>query len=157
MQGSPRIVAVLNDLLASELAAVNTYFVNAKLLDSWGYPPLAAKAYDESMGEMRHAERLIERIIFFDSVPNLSKMGKVQAGKTVTEQLQQELEIEKRTREALVGAIGICREEDDDGTRLVLEPMLAEGEAAIDWLETQLALIASLGEAVYLGQQIRPG
>jgi bacterioferritin len=155
VQGSPRILKLLGDLLAAELAAVNTYFVDGKLRADWGYPELAKKAYDESMGEMRHAERLIERIIYFDDVPNLQRLGRVKAGATVTEQFENELEIERGTVTALVEGIQLCREDGDDGTRLLLEPMLADGESAIDWLETQLGLVARHGEATYLAEYIR--
>ncbi|MCJ7671211.1 MAG: bacterioferritin [Acidimicrobiia bacterium] len=154
MQGSPKIVERLGDLLAAELAAVNTYFLHAKLLENWGYPPLAKHSYDESMGEMRHAEQLVDRIIYLDAQPNLQRMSRVRTGATVTEQLEQQLEVEMSTREALIEAIGLCNAEHDDGTRLLLEPMLSEGEGSIDWLETQLGLIASLGEPAYLAQQI---
>lgn len=155
MQGSPRILKLLGDLLAAELAAVNTYFVDGKLRADWGYPELAKKAYDESMGEMRHAERLIERLIYFDEVPNLQRLGRVKAGATVTEQFENELEIERGTVTALVEGIQLCREDGDDGTRLLLEPMLADGESAIDWLETQLGLVARHGEPTYLAEYIR--
>jgi bacterioferritin len=155
VQGSPRIVKMLGDLLASELAAINTYFVDAKLRANWGFPELAKKAYDESMGEMRHAERLVERLVYFDEVPNLQRLGRVKAGATVTEQFENQLEIERATVTAIVDGIGLCREDGDDGTRLILEPMLAEGESGIDWLETQLGLISRLGEAVYVAQYIR--
>jgi bacterioferritin len=155
VQGSPRVVKMLSDLLASELAAINTYFVDAKLRDDWGYPELAKKAYDESMGEMRHAERLVERLVYFDEVPNLQRLGRVKAGATVTEQFENQLELERTTVTSLVEGINLCREDGDDGTRLLLEPMLADGESAIDWLETQLSLISRLGEDVYVAQYIR--
>lgn len=155
MDGSPKIISLLGDLLAAELAAINSYFVNARLLENWGFPPLAKRAYDESMGEMRHAQNLIDRIIYLDAMPNLQKMARVRAGATVKEQFEQGLDLEKSTRTALVTGIELCNAEGDDGTRLLLEPMLAEGEATIDWFETQLGLIASLGEPAYLAQQIR--
>ena len=132
MDGSPQVIA---------------------LLENWGFPPLAKKAYDESMGEMRHAQNLIDRIIYLDAMPNLQKMGRVRAGSTVKEQFEQGLDLEKST--ALVAGIELCTAEGDDGTRLLLEPMPAEGEATIDWFETQLGLIESLGQPAYLAQQIR--
>jgi bacterioferritin len=154
MQGSPKIVERLGDLLASELAAVNTYFLHAKVQENWGYPPLAKHSYDESIGEMRHAEQLIDRILYLDGQPNLQRMSRVRTGATVTEQLEQQLEVEMATRDALIDAIALCTSEHDDGTRLLLEPMLSEGESSIDWLETHLGLIASLGEPAYLAQQL---
>ncbi len=155
MQGNSDVIEMLNDLLASELAAINTYFLHAKVLENDGYPPLAKHAYDESIGEMRHAEHLMERILYFETVPNMQRMGRVRVGATVTEQFEQQLELERMNRDAIAAAITLCRAVEDDGTRLVLEPMLAEGEGSIDWLETQLRLINSLGEAAYLAQQIR--
>ena len=155
MQGSPRVMKLLGDLLAAELAAVNTYFIDAKLRSNWGFPELAKKAYDESMGEMRHAERLIERIVYFDEVPNMQRLNRVKAGATVTEQFENQLDIETTTVTSIVDGIKLCTEDGDDGTRLLLEPMLTDGEEAIDWLETQLALVARLGEPAYLAEYIR--
>jgi bacterioferritin len=155
VRGSPRVLKLLGDLLAAELAAINTYFVDAKLRSDWGYPELAKKAYDESMGEMRHAERLIERIVYFDEVPNMQRLNRIKAGASVTEQFEIEVEIERATVTALVEGIQLCREDGDDGTRLLFEPMLVDGESAIDWLETQLGLISRLGEPVYLAEYIR--
>jgi bacterioferritin len=146
---------MLGDLLAAELSAINTYFIDAKLRANWGFPELAKKAYDESMGEMRHAEHLIERIVYFEDVPNMQRLNRVKAGATVTEQFENELDIERTTVTNLVEGIQLCREDGDDGTRLILEPMLSDGEAAIDWLETQLGLIARLGEPAYLAEHIR--
>jgi bacterioferritin len=155
MKGNSRILEVLADLLASELSAASTYFVHAKMRDNWGYPQLAKRAYDDSIDEMRHAEKLIERIIYFDGTPNLQRLNRIRVGSGVTQQLQNELMLEKATVEALVAAIALCREVGDDGSRLLFEPMLADGEESIDWLETQLDLVEKLGESTYLAQHIR--
>jgi bacterioferritin len=155
VEGNSDVIEMLNDLLASELAAINTYFLHAKILENDGYPPLAKHAYDESIAEMRHAERLTERILYFETVPNLQRLGRVRIGATVTEQYEQQLDLERSNRDAIAHAITLCRGVADDGTRLVLEPMLTDGEGSIDWLETQLGLINALGEAAYLAQHIR--
>lgn len=154
MQGDARIIETLGELLANELAAINTYFVDAKLRDNWGFPELAKHAYDESIAEMKHAETLIERIIYFDSVPNVQKLGRIKVGESVGEQYEVELELERATLGNLVTAIELSREVGDDGTRLAFEPMVEAGEDAIDWLETQLGLIEQLGESVYLSQHL---
>jgi bacterioferritin len=155
MQGNPEVMKALADLLASELSAASTYFVHAKMRDNWGYPGLAKRAYDDSIDEMRHAEKLIERIIYFDGTPNLQKLNRIRVGKGVTDQFENELGLEKGTVETLVAAIALCREVGDDGTRLIFEPMLTDGEESIDWIETQLDLIEKLGEPTYLAQHIR--
>ena len=155
MQGNPKVLEKLADLLAAELSAASTYFVHAKMRDNWGYPYLAKRAYDDSIDEMRHAEKLIERIIYFEGAPNLQRLNRIRVGTGVTDQLGNELALEKATVEALVSAIALCREVGDDGSRLIFEPMLADGEESIDWLETQLDLIEKLGEQNYLAQHIR--
>jgi len=155
MQGNPRIMETLADLLAAELSASSTYFVHAKMRDNWGYPDLAKRAYDDSIEEMRHAEKLIERIIYFEKTPNLQRLNRIRVGEGVTDQFDNELALEKGTVDGLVAAIALCREVGDDGSRLIFEPMLADGEESIDWLETQLDLIGKLGESTYLAQHIR--
>ena len=155
MQGNPNIMESLADLLAAELSAASTYFVHAKMRDNWGYPDLAKRAYDDSIEEMRHAEKLIERIIYFEKTPNLQRLNRIRVGEGVTDQFQNELGLEKATVDALVAAITLCREVGDDGSRLIFEPMLTDGEESIDWLETQLDLIEKLGESNYLAQHIR--
>ena len=155
MQGNPKIMESLGDLLATELSAASTYFVHAKMRDNWGYPDLAKRAYDDSIEEMRHAEKLIERIIYFEKTPNLQRLNRIRVGEGVTDQFRNELGLEKATVDALVAAITLCREVGDDGSRLIFEPMLTDGEESIDWLETQLDLVEKLGESNYLAQHIR--
>lgn len=154
MQADPQIMKALEEVLAAEIAALNTYFVDAKLLANWGYPRIAKKIYDESISEMKHAESLCDRIIYFDGVPNLAKMGRIKIGKSVGEQLQIALELEIGQVERLNKAIALTRKTGDDGTRLVFEPMVAAGEETIDWLETQLAALGAVGEQNWLAQQL---
>ena len=154
MQANPKVLKVLEDVLQAELAAINTYFIHAKLLSNWGYTKLGTKAYEESMDEMRHTEQLVDRIVYFDAIPNLNKIGRVKVGKTVRGQFELALDLETAQVARINGAIAICREVGDDGTRLVLEPMVTAGEASIDWLETQLAALDALGDSAYLAQQL---
>lgn len=154
MQANPKVMKALEDVLQAELAAINTYFIHAKVLANWGYTKLATKAYEESMDEMRHTEQLVDRIVYFDEIPNLNKIGRVKVGKTVREQFGLALDLETQQVERINGAIVVCNGANDDGTRLVLEPMVTAGEGSIDWLETQIAAIEALGESAYLAQQL---
>lgn len=154
MQANPKVMKALEDILQAEIAAINTYFIHAKLLANWGYTKLGAKAYEESMDEMRHTEQLVDRIVYFDAIPNLNKIGRVKVGKTVREQFGFALELETGQVERINAAIVTCNTASDDGTRLVLEPMVTAGEASIDWLETQIAAIEALGDSAYLAQQL---
>jgi bacterioferritin len=154
MQPNPKVMKALEDVLQAELAAINTYFIHAKLMANWGYEKLASKTYQESMDEMKHAEQLVDRIVYFDGIPNLNKIGRVKVGKDVPEQFELALGLEVGQLERINAAIDICDDADDDGTRLLLEPMVTAGESSIDWLETQLAALKALGEANYLAQQL---
>jgi bacterioferritin len=154
MQANPKVMKALEDILQAEIAAINTYFIHAKLLSNWGYTKLGTKAYEESMDEMRHTEQLVDRIVYFDEIPNLNKIGRVKVGKTVREQFGLQLDLETSQVERINGAIVICNTANDDGTRLVLEPMVTAGEGSIDWLETQIAALEALGESAYLAQQL---
>jgi bacterioferritin len=136
------------------MAAINSYFIHAKLCGNWGYEKLSTKAYEESMDEMRHTEQLVDRIVYFDAIPNLNKIGRIKVGKTVRDQFELALDLEVAQVGRINSAIGVCTEAGDDGTRLVLEPMVTAGEASIDWLETQLAALDALGDSTYLAQQL---
>lgn len=154
MQGHPNVLKALDDLLAAELAAINTYFVHARLQDNWGYKEIAQHTYAESIDEMKHAQVLIDRIIYLDAIPNLNKMGRVRAGEDVPGQFAIALELEVGQRDRLTAAIATCRDVNDEGTRVLLDPMVADGETTIDWLETQIGLIEALGAPAYLAQQL---
>ena len=154
MQSSPEIIDLLNDVLTAELTAVNQYFIHAKMLDNWGYKHLAAHGREESFGEMKHAEQLIERILYLEGVPNMQRLATVRVGETVTEQLTLELETEKDAITRLAAGIEQCRR-TDEGSRLLLESILSAEEEHADWLETQLELIRQLGEGLYLNTQVR--
>jgi bacterioferritin len=155
MKGHDQVVAALNDVLTAELTAINQYFIHARMCENWGYQRLWKKVREESIGEMRDADRLIERILYLEGVPNLQKLGKVNVGQTVSEQLKLDLEAEKSSIKRLNDAIELCRSLGDHGSRDLLEEILTGEEEHASWLEAQLALIAQVGDANYLAQQIK--
>jgi bacterioferritin len=153
MQSTPVIIELLNDVLTAELTAINQYFIHYKMQENWGYKRLAEKGKQESFGEMKHAEDLIERILYLDGVPNMQRLGPVKVGETVPEQLKAELDTEKEAIARLAAGIEQCRR-TDEGTRLLLEQILDDEEDHADWLETQLSIIADIGDGLYLNAQI---
>ena len=155
MKGHDQVVAALNDILTSELTAINQYFIHARMCENWGYQRLWKKLREESIGEMRDADQLIARILYLEGVPNLQKLGKVNVGQTVVEQLKLDLEVEKSAIKRLNDAIELCRGLGDHGSRDLLEAILTGEERHANWLEAQLALVAQVGEANYLAQQIK--
>ncbi|MGH9185398.1 MAG: bacterioferritin [Acidimicrobiales bacterium] len=155
MQGSEAVVDLLNEVLTAELTAVNQYFVHAKMCENWGYHRLAHHARDESIGEMKDADHLIERILYLEGTPNLQRLGTVSVGETVPEQLRLDLAVELEAVAMLNAGIAKAVELADNGTRDLLEDMLENEEEHVDWLEAQLELISQVGEAHYLAQQIR--
>ncbi|HXU89406.1 MAG TPA: bacterioferritin [Methylomirabilota bacterium] len=155
MKGHDDVIAALNDILTSELTAINQYFIHARMCENWGYQRLWKKLRGESLGEMRDADQLIARILYLEGVPNLQKLGKVNVGQTVAEQLRLDLEVEKSAIRRLNEAIELCRGLGDHGSRDLLEEILTGEEQHANWLEAQLALIAQVGEANYLAQQIK--
>ncbi len=154
MQGNPEIVELLNEVLTAELTAINQYFVHAKMCSNWGYERLAEKIRDESIDEMRHAETLVERILYFDGVPNLQRLFPLAVGETVREQMENDLQVEREAITRLNRGIEACVAAGDNGTRALLEEMLTSEEGHADWLETQLHLIGQLGETAYLAEQL---
>ena len=155
MRGNDQVITSLNDVLTAELTAVNQYFVHARMCENWGYERLWKKVRAESIGEMKHADILIQRILYLEGVPNLQRLGKVNVGQTVPEQLRLDLEVEKAAVKALNTAIELSRSVGDNGSREMLEKILLAEEDHANWLEAQLTLIAQTGEANYLAQQIR--
>jgi bacterioferritin len=155
MQGRPDIIELLNDVLTAELTAVNQYFGHAKMQSNWGYKHLAEHTKDESIDEMRHADEIIERILYLDGMPNLQRLGSVRLGETVPEQFRLDLELERAALERFNNGIAQAVAAGDNGTRDMLEKMLVSEEDHVDWLETQLNLVENLGEQLYLSQQLR--
>jgi bacterioferritin len=155
MKGDPRVIDVLNDVLTGELTAVNQYFLHSKMCLNWGYQYLGKKIYDESIGEMKHADKLIERILFLEGLPNLQKLNKLAVGQGVIEILKNDLANELQTVPRLNKGIQLCRDLGDNGTESLLTSILVESEEHVDWLEAQLTLVAQVGDAHYLSQQIK--
>ncbi len=154
MQGDATIIELLNEVLTAELTAINQYFVDSKMYANWGYERLAKRFYDESVDEMKDAEHLIERVLYLVGVPNLQRLGQVRVGETVEEKLRLALDLEREAIDRLNRGIQQCVDAADNGSRELLDDVLEGEEEHADWLETQLGLIAQVGEAQYLAQQI---
>jgi bacterioferritin len=150
MQGDRAIIGRLNEVLTNELTATNQYFLHARMLQNWGYERLGKIVYDESMGEMRHADALIKRILFLEGLPNLQDLHKLSIGESVGEVLTADLALETGSRVTLVAGIGECEAAKDYVSREILERILEDTEEHIDFLETQLGLLKALGEPNYL-------
>jgi bacterioferritin len=155
MKGQPSIIALLNEVLTGELTAVNQYFLHAKMCQNWRYERLYERVRKESIDEMKHADELIERILFLEGLPNVQRLGKINVGQTVPEQLKLDLAVEREALARLVDGIKLCREQGDIGSEELLTHILVSEEEHVDWLEGQLSQIEQLGEAHYLAQQIR--
>jgi bacterioferritin len=156
MQGDKEIIALLNEQLTSELTAINQYFLHAKMQENWGYTKLAQYTRSESFDEMRHAERLTDRILFLEALPNYQKLNTLHIGQTVKEQLQADLDLEMGVVRRLRPAIALMRERGDITSANLFEEILADEEHHIDYLETELGLIESLGEQLYLQRYAEP-
>jgi len=150
MQGDRAIIQRLNQVLTNELTSVNQYFLHARMLDNWGFKRLGKIVYDESIGEMKHADKLIKRILFLDGLPNLQDLRKLTVGESVLEALTADLALEVGGRATLVEGVAQCETAADYVSREVLVDILTDTEEHIDFLETQLALAAALGEQNYL-------
>jgi bacterioferritin len=154
MKGKPEIIDALNDILTGELTAVNQYFLHARMCENWGYKRIGAKIRAESIDEMKHADRLIGRVLYLEGLPNLQRLGKLTIGQTVPEQLKLDLEVERVAITKLNQYIELARSLGDNGTRELFEKILLAEEEHVDWLEAQLSLIAQVGETQYLAQQM---
>jgi bacterioferritin len=155
MKGHATIIDLLNQVLTGELTAVNQYFIHAKMCGNWGYMRLATHIKKESIDEMKHADALIEKILYLEGVPNLQRLGKVNVGETVAEQLTLDLALEREALARLNDGIKICRDHNDHGSEELLRNILVSEETHTDWLEAQLTQIEQIGLANYLAQQIR--
>jgi bacterioferritin len=155
MKGNHDVIELLNEVLTAELTAINQYFVDAKMIDNWGYERLGKRFQDDSIDEMRDADKLIERILFLEGIPNLQRLGTVGIGENVAEKLELALGLERDAIDRLNRGVGLCVERGDNGSRELLEEILQGEEEHADWLETQLELIRQIGEAHYLAQQVR--
>jgi bacterioferritin len=155
MKGSRKVVDVLNEVLSAELVGINQYFLHAKMCKNWGFLRIAEVDHKESIDEMKHADQLVERILFLEGLPNLQKLGRVRVGQTVPEQLALDRDLEVEAVARLNRAIALCVAESDNTSRDLLEDMLASEEEHLDWLETQLGLLKQLGDKTYLAEQLR--
>jgi bacterioferritin len=148
------ILRALNEVLTGELTAINQYFLHAKMLQDWGLVRLAKQVRMESIDEMKHAEQLIDRILFLKGVPNLQRLGRLRIGQTVREQFTSDLAMEDEAIPRLNHGIALCHEAGDHGTRVLLDSILVAEEEHKNWLETQLGLMDRVGEQAYLAEQI---
>jgi len=154
MKGDAKIIEALNDVLTAELTAINQYFIHARMCANWGYKRLAEKKREDSIEEMKDAQTIIDRILYFDGTPNMQRLNPVQVGEDAVEQHKLDLALETAAIERLNKAIALCRDKGDNGTRDILEHVLRGEEEAADWLEGQLHIIDEIGKEAYLAEQI---
>ena len=154
MQGNLQVIDALNRALTIELTAINQYFVQAKMCKNWGFEKLGQKHYVESIGEMKHAEKLIDRIIFLEGVPEIARYDVIRVGTNVKEQLEFDLALETSGVNAYNEAITLAAQLKDNGSRELMNEILVDSEEHVDWLESQLHLIATVGLERYLAEQI---
>ena len=154
MQGDAEIIEVLNEVLTAELTAVNQYFLHGKLCGNWGYDRLAEHSRNESIDEMKHAERITDRIIYFEGFPNYQRYFPLRIGETVPEQFEADLALETEAIERLNRGIELAVAKSDNGTRELLADILVGEEEHVDWIETQLEAIRQIGLENYLAQQL---
>ena len=150
MQGDKAIIRLLNQVLTNELTAVNQYYLHARMYENWGFARLGKITYEESIGEMKHADKLIRRILFLDGLPNLQDLHKLSIGESVGEGMTADLAVETGGRVTLIEGIKLCEAASDYVSRELLREILSDTEEHIDFLETQLSLLRSLGEQNYL-------
>jgi bacterioferritin len=151
----PKIIELLNEVLTGELTAINQYFLHARMCKNWGYARLGEKIYKESIDEMRHADWLVERVLFLEGLPNLQRLGTLSIGQTVVEVLKNDHALEMVAVPMLNGGIKLCRDLGDNGSEDLLTKILVAEESHVDWLEQQLELVRQVGEAHYMAQQIK--
>lgn len=154
MKSDPAIIDLLNEVLTAELTAINQYFIHAKMCENWGYKRLSAQKRHESIGEMKHADAVIERILYLDGIPNLQRLNPVRVGEDPVEQHRNDLALEVEAIARLNKGIALCVTKGDNGTRELLASILKNEEEGADFLETQLHLVEEVGKAKYLAEQI---
>ena len=155
MKGDAKVIETLNHLLMGELTAINQYFLHARMCEHWGYERIGKIMYHESIDEMKHAQKLIDRILFLEGLPNLQKLGALNIGQSVPEAMKADLGLEGHAVPLFKKGIELCYSVADHVSRELLEQILADEERHVDWLESQLHLIKELGTENYLAQQIK--
>jgi bacterioferritin len=155
MRGDAKVIEALNDVLTAELTAINQYFIHHKMCENWGYARLSKKKREESIGEMKDADELIERILYLEGVPNVQRLNPVRVGEDAIEQHRLDLALETEAIKRLNDAIQLCSDKGDHGSRELLEHILRGEEESAEWLEAQLHLVEEVGAAQYLAEQIR--
>jgi bacterioferritin len=155
MRGNPKVIAELNAALKEELTAISQYFLHAEMCENWKYEKLAGYIKKQSIDEMKHAEALIERILFLDGTPNLTELGPLRVGQNVKEQLESDLKLELDAVVMYNNSVKLARDEGDNASRELFEKLLADEEQHVDWLEAQVYQIKEIGYERYLSQQIR--
>ena len=154
MKGNDKVVKALNESLKAELTAINQYFLHSSMCQNWGYERLAKKNREESIGEMKHAEKLMDRILFLDGMPNMTDLYPIKIGSNVKQQLENDLALELRALPQLNEAIKTATEAGDNASRELFEEILVDEEEHVDYLEAQLGMIKEIGLELYLAQQI---
>jgi bacterioferritin len=154
MQGHPQVLDLLNAVLRKELTGINQYMVHAKMCEHWGYNALARVSRDDAMEEMKHADLVIDRLLFLEGTPNMSGYDRIMIGNTVRQQLEHDLALEMAALQVLNSGVKLCMELGDTGSRELLEHIIIDEEKHVDWLEAQLHKIRELGYETYLAQQI---
>jgi bacterioferritin len=154
LQGDPAVIEALNAVLTAELTAINQYFIHHKMCENWGYQRLSKKKKEESIDEMKDADRVIQRVLYFDGVPNMQRLNPIRVGENPVEQHRLDLALETEAIQRLNDAIALCRDKGDNGSREMLEEILTGEEESADWLEGQLHIVEEIGAERYLAEQI---
>ncbi|MEE9392370.1 MAG: bacterioferritin [Planctomycetota bacterium] len=154
MQGDAKVIDALNELLTSELTAINQYYVHYKMCENWGFLKLAAYFREESVDEMKHADKIIDRILYLDGVPNMQRYNTVLVGEDVPEQIKLMLDTEVVSANVLNALIKLSADCGDNGTREMMESLLVDTEQAVDWAEAQLHIIKEIGKERYLAEKL---
>jgi bacterioferritin len=154
MHGDPRIIDILNQVLRKELTGINQYFIHSRMCENWGYQALKKAHYDEAVDEMKHADHIIQRILFLEGVPNVSDYDPIRVGPNVREQFDNDLALEMGALQVMRQGVRLCLEDGDDASRELLEHMITDEERHVNWLEAQKHQIREVGYENYLAQQI---
>jgi bacterioferritin len=155
MKGDSKVIEILNEVLTAELTAINQYFVHGEMCENWGFERLHRIIRKHSIGEMKHAEEVIERVLFLEGVPNVQRLGKINIGENIEEVFKSDYALELEALPRLQEGIELCRQAGDNNSRHLLEEILQEEEKHVDWLEAQMSLIQQVGLQNYLAAQIK--